>query len=247
LPASTKRAIYSRMKLTIIQTGDVPEPLRDEFGPYPPMFVDMFERAGHSFDYEVVRAHDGVPLPDAATLDGIIVTGSPAGVYEDHPWLDPLRAFIRAAYASATPMLGVCFGHQIMADALGGEVRKSEKGWGMGRHVYAVSDNRPGLLGGTRPAFAIACSHQDQVIAAPPEADVFLGSDFTPNAGLLYRNGAAISLQPHPEFDDAYALALARLRRGRAPDETVARAVESMSRPSDSAELAGYLGTFLRR
>ena len=235
------------MKLTILQTGDVPQPLREQFGSYPDMFRTMFEKAGESFEYETVRAHDGVPLPDPASLDGVIVTGSPAGVYEDHPWLEPLRAFIRGAYAARTPMLGVCFGHQIMADALGGVVRKSEKGWGIGRHVYGVADKRPPFLGGKLPEFAIACSHQDQVITPPAEAEVFLRSEFTPNAGLLYRNGAAISVQPHPEFEDDYAVALAHLKKGRTSDDTIAAAIASMGRASDSSEVAGYIGAFLKR
>jgi GMP synthase-like glutamine amidotransferase len=111
--------------------------------------------------------------------------------------MDPLRDYIRKAYAAKTPMIGICFGHQIMADALGGDVRKSEKGWGLGRHVYDLK-SRPAMLGGNLPQFAIACSHQDQVIEPPPEAETFLVSDFTPHAGLVYRNGAAMSLQPHP-------------------------------------------------
>jgi GMP synthase-like glutamine amidotransferase len=81
----------------------------------------------------------------------------------------------------------------------------------------------------------------------PAEAEVFLSSDFTPNAGLVYRNGAAVSLQPHPEFEDDYTLALAELRRGKAPDPVVDAALASVSRPSDSREIAGYLGAFLSR
>jgi GMP synthase-like glutamine amidotransferase len=235
------------MKLTIIQTGDVPVPLRPQFGAYPPMFQRMFDEAGIAFDYETVAVFDGAPFPDPARLEGVIVTGSAAGVYDNHlPWMEPLRAFIRAAYAARTPMLGVCFGHQIMADALGGDVRKSEKGWGLGRHVYEVTA-RPAFLATDAPALAIACSHQDQVITPPKEADVFLASDFTPNAGLLYRNGAAISLQPHPEFDDAYTIALAELRRGKAPDEIVDGAVASVSTPSHSRDMAGYVGAFISR
>ena len=234
------------MKLTIIQTGETPVPLRSHFGAYPPMFERMFDAAGFSFDYETVAVFDGAPFPDPAGLEGIIVTGSAAGVYDCHiAWMAPLRAFIRAAYAERTPMLGVCFGHQIMADALGGEVQRSEKGWGLGRHVYDVK-TRPAFLATEAPALAIACSHQDQVITPPAEADVFLASDFTPNAGLAYRNGAAISLQPHPEFDDAYTVALAELRRGKAPDEVVDKAVASVSRPSHSRDMAGYIGAFLR-
>ena len=235
------------MKLTIIQTGEVPEALRGRFGPYPPMFQRMFAEAGTAFDYETIPIFDGAEFPDPAGLDGILITGSAAGVYDNHlAWMAPLRAFIRKAYASATPMLGICFGHQIMADALGGDVRKSEKGWGLGRHVYEVKQ-RPDFLGGNLPEFAIACSHQDQVIGPPPEADVFLASDFTPNAGLVYRNGRAMSLQPHPEFLDDYTLALAELRRGKAPDELIETARASVQRPSDSREVAGYLAAFLTR
>jgi GMP synthase-like glutamine amidotransferase len=234
------------MKLTIIQTGEVSEALRPKFGRYPPMFARMFETAGHAFDYDIVATYDGAPFPDPAKLDGILITGSAAGVYDSHlSWMEPLRAFIRSAYAQKTPMLGICFGHQIMAHALGGDVRKSEKGWGLGRHVYSVKQ-RPKFLGGDLPEFAIACSHQDQVITPPAEADVFLSSAFTPNAGLAYGNGAAISLQPHPEFDDDYTLALAELRRGKAPDTTIDTALASVAIPSHSTEVAGYLGAFLK-
>ncbi len=233
------------MRITIIQTGDVPPTLRSEFGPYPPMFERMFTAANADFSYDAVRIFDGAPFPDVADLDAVLITGSAAGVYDNHlTWMEPLRAFIRSAYSERTPMLGICFGHQIMADALGGDVRKSEKGWGLGRHVYEVKQ-RPAFVSGDAPEFAIACSHQDQVIVPPAEAEVFLGSDFAPNAGLVYRNGAAISLQPHPEFEDPYVLALAELRRGKAPDALIDTALASVSRPSQSREVAGYLAAFL--
>ena len=234
------------MKLTIIQTGEVPLPLRPQFGAYPPMFKRMFDEAGQRFDYETVPIFDGAAFPDPAKPDAILITGSAAGVYDDFPWLEPLRAFIRSAYAADTPMLGICFGHQIMADALGGDVRKSDKGWGLGRHTYTVK-SRPGFLATDLPALSIACSHQDQVIVPPADAEVFLGSDFTPNAGLAYRNGKAISLQPHPEFLDDYTIALAELRRGKAPDERVADAIASVATPSHRTEVAAWFGTSLNR
>jgi GMP synthase-like glutamine amidotransferase len=234
------------MKLTVIQTGEVPVPLRPRFGAYVPMFRRMFDEAGQGFDYDTVPIYDGAGFPDPMGMEAILITGSAAGVYDDYAWLDPLRAFIRAAYAANTPMLGICFGHQIMADALGGDVRKSEKGWGLGRHTYAVKA-RPGFLATDLPALSIACSHQDQVIVPPREAEVFLGSDFTPNAGLAYRNGKAISLQPHPEFLDDYTLALAELRRGKTSDEVVETALASVATPSHSKDVAGWLGSFLSR
>ena len=232
------------MKLTLIQPTEVPEPLRDRFGPYAHMFHRMFAPEG--FEFETVRLTDGQPLPDPARLDAVLVTGSSAGVYDNHlSWMEPLRAFIRSAYAAKTPMVGICFGHQIVADALGGDVRKSEKGWGLGRHVYDVK-SRPAPIGGTLPEFAIACSHQDQVIAPPAEAEVFLSSDFTPNAGLMYRNGRTMSLQPHPEFEDDYTISLAEMRRGKTTDDVIETAIRSVTRPSDSREMAGYLGAFIK-
>jgi len=234
------------MKITIVQTGDVPATLRPDFGPYPAMFERMFAQAGQDFAFETLPVFAGAPFPDPAQLEGIVITGSAAGVYEDHAWLAPLRTFIRSAYAQRTPMLGICFGHQIMADALGGDVRKSEKGWGLGRHVYGVR-TRPGFMAGAPGELAIACSHQDQVITAPQEAEVILGSDFTPNAGLAYRNGAALSFQPHPEFEDRYTLALAEMRRGKAPDAVVETALASVSRASDSPALVRYIGRFFEQ
>ncbi|MHA6731223.1 type 1 glutamine amidotransferase [Devosia sp. A369] len=233
------------MKLTFIQTGDVPAPLRGQFGPYHRMFETMFDATGQGFSYEVVPVSDGAALPEPAALEGIVITGSPAGVYEDHAWLGPLRDFIRDAYESKIPMLGICFGHQIMADALGGDVRKSEKGWGLGRHTYAVTA-RPAFMADAPAALAVACSHQDQVIVPPAEAEVILASDFTPNAGLVYRNGAALSFQPHPEFADDYALALAEMRRGRVADELVDQALVSVATPSSSPVLAGYIARFFK-
>ena len=231
------------MKLTIIQTGEVPAPLRQKFGPYRKMFETMFDGTGQGFSYDLVAVSDGAPLPDPAGLEGIVITGSAAGVYDQLPWLDPLRAFIRNAYGQRTPMLGVCFGHQIMADALGGDVRKSDKGWGLGRHTYGVKA-KPDFMRTAPAALAVACSHQDQVIVPPREAEVILSSDFTPNAGLAYRNGAALSVQPHPEFADDYTLALAELRRGKAPDAVVDKAVASIATPSHSKDMAGYIGQF---
>lgn len=234
------------MKLSIILTGEVPAPLRGQFGPYAAMFQRMFDAAESGFDFEIIRAFEDTALPDPDQLQAILITGSAAGVYDDLPWLDPLRDFIRRAYAAQTPMLGVCFGHQIMADALGGDVRKSEKGWGLGRHTYQVVGRRD-FMSDAPKTLSVACSHQDQVITPPAEADVILASDFTPNAGLAYRSGRAISFQPHPEFTDDYTLALTEMRRGIAADEVVDNAVRSLQKPSDSALVGGYITRFFMR
>jgi len=234
------------IKLTILQTGKVPDALAGRFASYPDMFRTMFERVGARYDYEVVPVVDGAPLPQPGTQQGVLITGSAAGVYDDFAWLDPLRDFIARSYGAGTPMVGICFGHQIIADALGGDVRKSEKGWGLGRHTYDVA-HRPAHMSTAPQALSVACSHQDQVIVPPPSARVVMGSTFTPNAGLAYDNGRAISFQPHPEFADDYARALIDLRRGKAPDAVIDAAHASIAKESHSRDLAGYIAAFLER
>lgn len=231
------------MLITIVQTGDVPAPLRSEFGPYAKMFERMFDSTGFDFNYQIVTVDDHSLLTDPSRLEAIVITGSPAGVYEDHAWLPPLRDFIRGAYAAKTPMLGICFGHQIMADALGGDVQKSGKGWGLGRHTYRVL-GRPDFMANAPETVSVACSHQDQVLVPPADAEVILASDFTPNAGLFYKSGKALSFQPHPEFLDDYALALVNLRRGNAPDAVVDGGISSFAQSSDSARISDYIAKF---
>ncbi|HMN14137.1 MAG TPA: hypothetical protein PKD55_17615 [Bellilinea sp.] len=231
------------MKLTLIQPTDVPSSLRHRFGPYHVMLERTF--ADRGFTFETIKLSEGETLPDPALLDATLIMGSAAAVYDVHyDWMDPLREYIRAAYAAKTPMVGICFGHQIMAETLGGDVRKSNRGWGLGRHVYDLK-SRPGIVANNRRRFAVACSHQDQVIVPPKESETFLSSTFTPHAGLVYHNGAAMSVQAHPEFEDDYALALIELRRGIAPDEVVEKAIDSLSRVSDSSEMATFVTAFL--
>jgi len=141
-------------------------------------------------------------------------------------------------------MVGVCFGHQLLAQAFGGTVRKSDRGWGVGRHVYSLAPDN-GVIAGDE--IAIACSHQDQVITPPAGARTFMSSAFTPHAGLLYANGAALSVQPHPEFELGYALALCDLHRAHAPEAVIATARASLAEPLDHAHLGGAITRFLTR
>jgi len=231
-------------RITIIETGLVSEPTRARFGSFPHMFERMIRTADASVEVDTVSALDGKPLPDPTTLQAILLTGSPAGVYDDLDWIAPLEDFVRAAYAAKTPMAGICFGHQLMAQALGGIVRKSGKGWGIGRHVYDIAPGN-GIIDGER--IAIATSHQDQVIEPPSGARTILSSPFTEHAGLLYGNGAALSVQPHPEFDTGFAHLCCDIRKGHAPDELIAQAKASLAEPVDNARLGGAITRFLTR
>ena len=232
-------------KITIVEAGLVPPAIRTQHGSFPDMFERLIGTADATASFETVRLADGEALPDATTLEAILITGSPAGVYDDFDWIAPLERFVRAAYEAKIPMVGICFGHQVIAQALGGTVRKSEKGWGIGRHVYDVVPGN-GAIDGEK--LAIAASHQDQVIEPPAGATTILHSTFTPHAGILYENGSAFSVQPHPEFNTALAeFCCEKAGRHGAPEALVATAKASLEQPVDNADLGRAITRFLMK
>lgn len=141
-------------------------------------------------------------------------------------------------------MAGICFGHQVMASAFGGEVIQSPKGWGIGLHTYDVFERRPWMDEAT--AIRAPVSHQDQVVRRPDGSRVLAGSDFTPNGALEYTDFPAISFQCHPEFEPAFARALIERRRHRLDPALAEAALSSLEQPNDNVRLAGWIASFLR-
>jgi GMP synthase-like glutamine amidotransferase len=225
------------MKLAILETGRPPGDLADQFGDYPSMFAEML---GPEFEVESFDVLAGELPADPGEHDAYLVTGSPAGVYDPLPWIEPLQEFIRSAKDSK--MVGICFGHQVMAEALGGRVEKSDKGWGAGLHHYSVARREPWMDGEIE--IAEPASHQDQVVVQPPNTDVVIASDFTPYAGLAWKDRPAISFQFHPEFSPAFAKALIEKRYDIVPDPDAA--IASLDAPNDSERVAAWIRRFLK-
>jgi GMP synthase-like glutamine amidotransferase len=223
------------MKLAILETGRPPGDLSDWFGDYPAMFGRLL---GDEFEVETFDVQAG-QLP-AGDHDAVLITGSPAGVYDGLPWIKPLSDFIRAA--ADRKMVGVCFGHQIMSEALGGMVVKSEKGWGAGLHRYSVVRSEPWLDG--EREISIPASHQDQVVIQPPNTEIVAASDFTPYAALAWTDRPAISFQFHPEFEPAFAKALIEKRYDVVPDPDAA--IASLDAPNDIQRVGGWIRRFLK-
>jgi len=196
----------------ILETGRPPQAMPDGFGDYPQMMIQLINSGGDSstFDYKSYAVLDEEFPESADDCDGWLITGSKHGVYDGLPWIEPLKALIRDIYEKEIPLIGICFGHQIVAEALGGKVEKSEKGWGLGPNTYTLKD-RPDWMGASSESLTLNAVHQDQILKLPPEASVFASSEFCPNAGLIYAK-KAFSLQPHPEFSVGFVEQLVTLR-----------------------------------
>ncbi len=223
------------MKIGILQTGHAPDTLRDQYGDYIRIFQDFL--AGQGFDFEGWSVVDG-DLPESVhAADGWLITGSRHGVYEDHDWIPPLEDFIRDAITGKVPMVGVCFGHQIIAQALGGKVEKFGGGWAVGRQVYN--------FGGT--GIALNAWHQDQVTELPPGATVVASNDFCAYAAIAYGD-RALTVQPHPEFDTGFMEGLIKTRgRGVVPDDRLDTALDALPHPTANQTLADQFADFFRQ
>lgn len=221
------------MKIGILQTGEAPEALR-EMGDYPDLFVRLL--AGHGFDFATYPVLRGDFPAHVTDCDGWLITGSRHGAYEDHPWIPPLEDFIRAAYAAGVPMVGVCFGHQIIAQAMGGRVEKYSKGWSAGATVYDFGGEKVKLN----------AWHQDQVVVKPDTATRIASNDFCENAALLY-DDRIFTVQAHPEFDQKFMEGLIEKRgKGLVPEAVLSAAAQRLAEPLDRGNMAARIADFFK-
>lgn len=223
------------MKIGILQTGHAPDTLLPETGDYDELFRKMLD--GNGFAFETYSVVDGEFPGGPKDADGWLITGSKHGAYEDLPWIPPLENLIREIRAAGKPMIGICFGHQVIAQALGGKVEKFAGGWSVGHTEYNMGDD----------TLALNAWHQDQVTERPDGAEVLASNDTCENAILSY--GDTIwTVQPHPEFDAAFIDGLIRTRgKGVVPEEQLAVAAARLDNPTENDRIARHMAAFFKK
>ena len=223
------------MLIGILQTGEAPDALRPHTGDYPDMFTQLLADKG--FTFRSWRVLDMEFPADVHAADGWLITGSRHGAYEDLPFIAPLEAFIRDAFAAHVPMVGICFGHQIIAQALGGTVEKFAGGWNVGPQDYDFEGE----------TVTLNAWHQDQVTRKPEAATVIGTNASCENAALIY-DDRALTVQAHPEYDDSFIQGLIRTRgKGVVPAPLLESADARLGVPLSSPAIADRIADFFKQ
>ncbi len=223
------------MKIGILMTGHAVPEVLESLGDYDDFFIRLLD--GYGFTFESYDCEGGVIPADVHACDGWLITGSKHGAYEDHPWIPPLEDFIRAAHAAQVPMVGICFGHQIIAQALGGKVEKFAGGWSIGQSGYEIEGQEVSLN----------AWHQDQVVELPPGATVIGQSDFCRFAALAFGDHI-YTLQPHPEFGaDMIDMLLKHRGKGVVPQSVIDAAEARLDHPTHSPVIAKRMAEVFRK
>ena len=229
------------LHLGILQTDSVLAQFQPEHGDYPQMFSDLFDGLGTDLrftNYDVQRS-----CPPDIVCDAYVITGSRNSVYEDLPWIKELVSYLRNVLYMEKKIIGVCFGHQLMAHYFGGRVAPAEAGWAVGVHRSSVVAEQAWMADGGVDV-ALLSSHKDQVTELPDDAHTYLSNDFCPIAGFTVGD-QIITVQGHPEFGKGYAKDLMDMRQEMLGKETYQCGLASLDEPTNEQVMARWLLDFV--
>lgn len=207
------------------------------------MFITLLSQVDPELEFLVYDVEQGQYPANIDEADAYLVTGSKSSVYDDKPWITDLMEFVRELHGERKKLVGICFGHQLVAQALGGRVEKSNKGWGVGLHTHEFS-TLPPWHDGKDSDLDILVSHQDQVIIVADGVSVVAGSEFCENA-VCQVGDHVITFQGHPEFTPDYAREIMTFRRELIGDETYREGMASLEGTHEGLRVAAWIVNFL--
>ena len=245
-PRSSGRALH----IGILSTDSVLDEFQPAHGDYPAMFQRLLGEHGLvaegpdalTLEFSTYDAQQG-EFPPPRTCDAYLITGSRHSVYDELPWIAELVAFLREALVEGRKVIGICFGHQLIAHFFGGETRLADAGWCVGVHRADVISEEP-WMSPTRRSFGLLSSHRDQVVRLPAGARPFARSGACPNAGFVLGD-QILTFQGHPEFTRDYALELLTMRQELLGADVFEQGVESLRDETDTQLVARWILNFL--
>lgn len=230
------------MRICILETDILRPQLIDQYQGYGRMFKQLFEKQSIPAQFDVFNVVEGSYPNQEQRYDAYLVTGSKADSFGSDPWIMRLREYLLARYENGDRLIGICFGHQLLALLLGGKTERAIQGWGIGVNRYQLIE-QPQWMSPNLQSLDMLVFHQDQVVKLPDNATLLASSEFCPNAA--YRIGdQVLCFQAHPEFVDDYELALLNIRRESLGEQLYAQAMESMSLQHHGVVVAEWMLRF---
>jgi GMP synthase-like glutamine amidotransferase len=233
------------MKIGLLECDHVQERFRHIRGDYREMFAALFKQHAPDLTLQPFDVCHGQFPPSLDACDAYLTTGSRFSVYDDIDWIQALKNFVRQAYEANKPFAGVCFGHQILAEGLGGKVERAEAGWGVGVRNIEVIEGEAWMQPG-QSNFKLQYMHRDQVLQLPENSVIIGRSDHCPVA--MFRVGdSMLGIQAHPEFPKPYSEALLVDRAAQIGEACVAAALASLQEDTDETVVARWIVEFWER
>ncbi|MDG2461397.1 MAG: GMP synthase [Luminiphilus sp.] len=233
------------MHIGILRTDSVSPEWVPTYGEYPDMFERLLSAEDQALTFTTWNVEAGHFPDNVDAADGFLITGSKSSVYDDKDWIRTLEDFVRECHAAQRKVIGICFGHQLVAQALGGSVGKSPKGWGVGVNCYNV--DRQAFDVADADQVCLLASHQDQVITAPPGAKRIAENAHCEVAGMALGDHI-LTFQGHPEFTPAYSREIMTFRREMIGERRVAQGLDSLEqRRHEGDRVARWMLAFFKR
>ncbi|KTC89959.1 GMP synthase [Fluoribacter dumoffii] len=231
------------MKIGILQCDQVDTELLGQFGTYAEMYNKLLQKAKPDLSFTVYDVRHNEFPTHIHSADAYIITGSRYGVNDDLPWITALEDFVRHLHVAEKKAIGICFGHQLIAKALGGKVVKSPKGWGIGVATNKMVQHKSWMIPPLED-LSMTVSHQDQVVALPSDAEVLAASDFCPFYMLQIGNNL-MTVQGHPEYSKNYIQALIEIRKHRLGKKLTEEGLKSLQQSCNDSVFAQWIVNFL--
>ncbi|MFT5163349.1 MAG: GMP synthase-like glutamine amidotransferase [Alteromonadaceae bacterium] len=234
----------SPLTFGILETDIVAEELRGTFGTYRQMFSELLAKQDPTLQFNYYNVIEGEYPSNIDECDAYLITGSKANSYDNDPWIVRLKEYIKELASEEKKLIGICFGHQLIAHALGGLAGKSAKGWAVGVTTSDLVNPQPSWLSGEKTAFKLLVSHQDQVLQLPDNATLLAGNTFCPY-GAYSIDQHILCFQGHPEFHPDYARGLLEKRREIIGETLCEKAITSYSQATDHELVARWILRFV--